>query len=181
MAHQGFQYRAGRAKVYLARALGSPQAGAAVALLTRNRVPHYGLRFLTADRVVSSQVKAELLFRMYESAEIRMIRRHFGSVSAGAILDLGASLGVASSHAMNMAPQIPRLLAVEPNPSLAPFLTRTIREHGDGRQGRRGINRNRLWAGGVSARRGSDLCYFAARAGGYSGSSDHPKGTSRSS
>ncbi|SNQ51095.1 conserved exported hypothetical protein [Frankia canadensis] len=115
------------AKISVAGFLTSPVMGAAVATATRYRVPNHGLWFDVRDREFTSRVRAALFWRLYEAAEIRMIRRHLGAATT--VVELGASLGVTGAHiAASLAPGS-RLLCVEACPRLAEGLGRRLAPH----------------------------------------------------
>jgi FkbM family methyltransferase len=116
-----------RLKLSAAAVLTCPPAGAVIAAATRNRVPNHGLRIDVAGRDVTARVRAALFWRLYESAEIRMIRRYLGA--AGTVVELGASLGITSAHiAARLAPGS-RLVCVEANPRLVEGLGRRLAPH----------------------------------------------------
>ncbi len=109
-------YRATGAKLLIARVLGSAPVGRVVGRLTRDRVPHYGLRIDTSDPVVAPEVKARILFRIYERAEIGMIRRYL--VKGQTVVELGSSIGVGSAHILDRIGPSGKLVAVEANRDL---------------------------------------------------------------
>jgi FkbM family methyltransferase len=76
---------------------------------------------------VPPEVKSALLFGLYESTEIRMIRKYLGGFKT--LIDLGASLGFASSHALSVLPDDARLIAVEANPELVSSLRRRLESY----------------------------------------------------
>lgn len=123
---------AGPLKLAVARIITSGSAGWLVGRALNHRIPSHGLVFDTRDPVVSPQVAAQLFFRLYESAEIRLVRRYLAG--ARTVVDLGSSLGIVAAHALDrMAPE-GRIICVEPNPSLLPYLERTTRRHANGRE-----------------------------------------------
>jgi len=112
------------AKISVAGVLTSPMMGAAVAAATRNRVPHHGLRIDVSDREFTSRVRAALFWHLYESAEIRMIRRHLGAATT--VVELGASLGITGAHIASRLAPGSRLVCVEASPHLADGLGRRL-------------------------------------------------------
>ncbi len=111
-------------KIAVASILTSPPAGIAIAAATRNRVPNHGLRFDVSDRAFSPRARAALFWRLYERAEIRMIRRYLGTSTT--VVELGASLGVTSAHIASRLARGSRLVCVEANPHLADGLGRRL-------------------------------------------------------
>jgi FkbM family methyltransferase len=65
---------------------------------------------------VPDQVRAAVLWRLYERAEIGLIHRHLPEDVD--VVELGASLGVTACHALSVLGRDRRLVAVEANPSL---------------------------------------------------------------
>ncbi|WP_462187905.1 MULTISPECIES: FkbM family methyltransferase [unclassified Frankia] len=113
-----------RTKISIAGVLTSPAVGTVIAAATRNRVPNHGLRFDVADRDFTPQARAALFWRLYEGAEIRMIRRHL--TTSGTVVELGASLGITSAHIASRLAPGSRLVCVEANPHLIEGLTRRL-------------------------------------------------------
>ncbi len=122
---------AGPAKRAAARFLSSDAMGRSIGTLTRHRIRSHDLVFDTSNPSVSPRVEARLFWRLYESSEIRLVRRHFDR--AQTIVDLGASLGFTGAHALTRMQSDGRYIAVEANASLLPFLGRTLEQHGAGR------------------------------------------------
>jgi FkbM family methyltransferase len=120
-----------RPKLIAARLLGSSPVARCVSTLSRHRIPSFDLTFDTRDAVITPKVEAQLLWRLYESAEIRLVRKYL--TGCNTIVDLGASLGFTASHALaRMAPN-GRLIAVEPNRRLLRSLSETLNRHAAGR------------------------------------------------
>jgi FkbM family methyltransferase len=61
-----------------------------------------------------------LLFRIYEGAEIRFIRRYLAGVSFA--IEVGSSLGVTSAHLASIMSDGGHLVCVEANPALTPII-----------------------------------------------------------
>lgn len=116
---------AGRVKRTAARALGSAPLGRVVGAVLRHRIPSRGIRFDTTG--LPAEVNGALLFGIYEGAEVRLVRKHFGGQST--IVELGGSLGVVAGHALAVADARARLVSVEARPDLLPVLRRTIAAH----------------------------------------------------
>jgi FkbM family methyltransferase len=119
-----------RLKVALARALTSPTLGRAIGSVLRHRIPNHGLVFDTSDPLITPSVEAQLLFRTYEGAEIRLLRREFPDTNT--VIDLGSSIGVVASHIVSRMPSNGHLICVEANPLLLDCLKRTVGQHSKG-------------------------------------------------
>jgi FkbM family methyltransferase len=120
------------AKILVARFLCSRVPAALVSRLTRHRIRNFGLLFDTNDPAISSGVEASLFWQLYESAEIRFVRRYFQGCST--VVDLGSSLGFTAAHALSTMAPDGRLISVEPNPTIIRSLRRTLEDHASGRQ-----------------------------------------------
>lgn len=116
-----------RVKVGAARALCRPVVGRAVASLTRDRVRNNGIVFDTSDPAVPPIVKAKLFWGIYESAEIRMVRR--GLRGSATVVELGSSIGICAAHIAAGMPSGGKLVCVEADVRLVPILERRLREH----------------------------------------------------
>ncbi len=105
-----------RVKRFVELALSHPALGRLVGALLRDDIRIRGCRIDTSGDVVAPAAKAALFFGLYEKSEIRFVRRHLARDLD--VVELGASLGVVSSHiAQHLAPQR-RLVCVEANPRL---------------------------------------------------------------
>jgi FkbM family methyltransferase len=71
-------------------------------------------------------MKAELYFNLYERQEIRFIRKYLRGASH--VVELGSSLGVTSSHILDVLQPGGRLTCVEANPFLLDTLRATLSE-----------------------------------------------------
>jgi len=88
--------------------------------------------FDTSSSVIADNVKAQILLGMYESAEAKFVRRHLRG--AKVVLDLGASLGITSSHALRVMDPSGHLVAVEPNSALQEPLAQMLRRNSRGQR-----------------------------------------------
>ena len=104
------------AKKRMAEILCSEPIGALINRWTGGVVPAYGLRVETRSPVVSNTVRARLFWRLYEGAEVRMVRAHMRPTPC--IIDLGTSLGVLGAVACRTVPGGARVIGVEANPDL---------------------------------------------------------------
>jgi hypothetical protein len=116
------------AKKQISRLLSSRALGRAVGAVTQHRVRNRGLVFDTTGW--NPRAEAMLAFRLYESAEIRFIRKFFRGTQTA--IELGGSLGVAGSHLLTVMRIPGSLTCVEANGRLIPLLERTLRTHATG-------------------------------------------------
>lgn len=115
---------AGMAKRLVAQILCRPAVGRLVAFATGNRFRSRGVLVDTSSSLVLPEVKASLFWGFYESAEIRFVQRHL-PVDLD-VVELGASLGVVSSHIARRLGPGRRLICVEPNAALRPLAERNV-------------------------------------------------------
>lgn len=119
-----------RVKHGIAGGMTTPMVGAFLARRYNDHVPCRGLRILTASPAVSDRVKARLFWRLYESAEIRMIQRILPRDLD--VIECGSSIGVTGSIiCRHIAPER-RLLCIEANPALLPLLIHNIAANSSG-------------------------------------------------
>lgn len=129
---RGIHYRSSASKATVARLLTAPSVGRAVGRLLRDRVPSKGLIVDTSSPIVADNIKAQLLFGLYESTERKYVRKYLSD--APIVLDLGASLGIVSTHALRVMAPEGHLIAVEPNSSLHGHLRRALRRGSRGQR-----------------------------------------------
>lgn len=111
-------------KVWVAGWLCHPAVGRLVGALFSDRIPSGGCVIDTRSPAVTPLVKAAILFGLYESAERRLARRHLPS--GNDVLELGASLGVVSSHLARRLDPGRALVCVEANPALLETLAGNV-------------------------------------------------------
>lgn len=112
-----------RAKVRMGHLLSNPILGALVSSASRNRIRNRGLIIDTSPPAFTTGVKAQLAFGIYESAEIRFIRKYLSGYSR--VLELGASLGVTAAHILDVVAPGAEVVCVEANPDLLMALQAT--------------------------------------------------------
>jgi FkbM family methyltransferase len=115
-----------------ARVLCDPFVGRLIGALYGDRIPLNGLRIHTGSPVVAARTKAEIYWGIYESAEIRFLSRFLRTDLD--VIELGASLGVVSSHAARALEPGRRLLCVEANPHLIPLIEENLRANAPQRE-----------------------------------------------
>lgn len=114
-------------KVRVARLLCSPSIGAVARKVLSDRIPSRGLVIETDNPFVRSETVASILWGLYERAEISLVRR---CLPLGLdVVDLGASIGVVSSHAASVMKEGSRLVSVEANPGILDLLERNVRRN----------------------------------------------------
>lgn len=116
-----------RVKIMAARALTRPTMGRIVSVATRNRIRSHGLLFDVSDPDFTPQVRAQMFWRVYEGAEIRMIRRHLQG--ARTVVELGSSLGITTTHIASVLDSGGQLVCLEANPHLVDGLRRRTGRH----------------------------------------------------
>lgn len=83
-----------------------------------------GIVIDTAAKEFTPSIKAAILFRIYESAEIRFIQKYLsGSMR---VVELGSGLGITGAHILDVLAPGGKLTCVEANPSLTDVLARTM-------------------------------------------------------
>lgn len=118
-------------KRFVARVLCHPQVGRIIALIFRDRIPSRGVVIDTGSSSVEPWVKASLLWGIYESAEVRFVKKHLrGDLD---VIELGSSLGVVTSQiSLKLHPQ-KRIVCVEANPALLETLQKNVSRNCSGR------------------------------------------------
>jgi FkbM family methyltransferase len=117
-----------RTKIIVARALCSKPVGRAVSTAFRNRIPFYGTTIDTSAPSVPESTKASLLFRLYETAEVRFVRRYLPP--ALDVVELGSSIGVMGAQVLRVQEPGRRLTCVEANPDLLQPLRANTKDGG---------------------------------------------------
>ena len=114
-------------KLRVARIVTSDWAGRLIGPMSGNRVRHHGLWFDVRSSDFSPQVRAQMFWGAYESAETRMIRDLLRGSTA--VVELGSSLGVTSAHVATLMAPGGHLVCVEANPGLLPGLRERLAHH----------------------------------------------------
>ena len=106
-----------RIKKIVAAILTCSLMGRIISCLCKNRIPFRGLVFDTHIPEISSVTKAELFWKIYESAEIRFIQKYLvGSLD---VIELGSSIGIVSALIKKRLGKDARLICVEAHPALS--------------------------------------------------------------
>src|SRR5690349_13747309 len=113
-------------KTRMARVTELKPIGIAIGKLFDERIPSRGLRI--ESRGLAPEVKSQLLFGTYESAEIRAVHRHLRSDLD--VIELGASIGVLSCHIRRKLAMDRHLYAIEPDPNLVKSIEENLQANG---------------------------------------------------
>lgn len=100
-----------------------PLTGSLIGRVWANQIPHRGGRVETPEGG-DPRVNALLFWGMYESAEIRFVRRHLGDDLDA--VELGSSLGGVSCEIAKRLAGRRKLVCVEANSQLLPLLRRNL-------------------------------------------------------
>lgn len=112
-----------RAKVRMGQFLSNPVFGVLISYVFRNKIRSRGVVIDTSSSAFTASVKATLAFGIYESAEIRFIRKYLKGYSR--VLELGSSLGVTATHILDVVALGAEVVCVEANPNLMATLRAT--------------------------------------------------------
>jgi FkbM family methyltransferase len=121
-----------RLKEGLGEVLCSPAAGSAIGRLFGDRIPLGRMRFDTGAACISPRTKAQILWGIYESAEIRFVERFLEP--SRDVLEIGSSLGVVGCFVARRLADSARLSCVEANPALIPIIEGNLRSNHPGRE-----------------------------------------------
>jgi FkbM family methyltransferase len=114
-------------KTAVASVLCQPLVGRVVARVLHDRITTAGCDIDTSHAAISPAIKASLFWGLYESAEIRFVRRYLRPDLD--VVELGSSLGVVSCHIRRILAPERRLICVEADSSLLPVLTSTLKRN----------------------------------------------------
>lgn len=103
------------AKKMIARLLQSRIISQIILRAYRRRIPHRGAR-IDVPESVHSFIASSLFFHLYESAEIRMIRKHLSTNYP--VIEFGSSIGGVSCEIARKLAGSNKLICIEANPSL---------------------------------------------------------------
>ncbi|MDB5255490.1 MAG: Protein of unknown function, putative methyltransferase [Chitinophagaceae bacterium] len=103
------------AKIAIAELLCANWIGRLIGRLYSNRIPFHGTRILTADQEVKDKTKALLFWKMYESSEVRFVKKYINS--SYDVVEFGGSIGAVSIQ-LGKKIKNRKLISLEANPSL---------------------------------------------------------------
>lgn len=118
-------------KTALGAAVCQPLVGRVIGAAFAQRIPCQGIPIDTRGPHVADRTRAQLFWGMYESAELRSLRRHLEPDCD--VVELGSSLGVVSCHASARLSPSQRMVCVEANPRLVPLLSANLTANAPGR------------------------------------------------
>jgi FkbM family methyltransferase len=104
-------------KKRIAKSLCHPTIGLFLARAFRDRIPAAGCVVATDSPIVTPEIKAQLFWRFYESAEIRFVDKHLRRDLD--VIELGSSLGVVTCRIRKLIHSSCKLICVEASPELA--------------------------------------------------------------
>lgn len=110
----------------VASVLCSDVVGAFLAKVFNNKIPSYRYGKFTYDcssEHILNSVKASIFWGIYESAEVRFIRKYLRSDLD--VVELGASIGIVTTQILDRIDENQKLIAVEANP----YLVNTLRNN----------------------------------------------------
>ena len=111
----------------VAAVLCSAPVGWFVGAAFANRVPHRGASIDTRHKAVKHTVKAALLWGIYEAAETRFLQKYL--TPSRDVVELGASLGVVTSHIARAVGTRHQIVVVEANPALLDSIETNVRRN----------------------------------------------------
>ena len=102
-------------KIWIAKGLCAAWIGRLVSWIYADQIPFHGTRIFTHDPQMKSKTKAMLFWKMYESSELRFVKKYIDS--SYDVIELGGSIGAVS---IQIGKKINgrKLISVEANPSL---------------------------------------------------------------
>lgn len=98
--------------------------GRLLSFMFADRIPARGIVVDTSDPLIVPSTKAQLFWGFYERAERRFIRRYLRKDRD--VIELGASLGVASCFIRGVLPRSRKLVCVEAYPALVDVIRRNL-------------------------------------------------------
>lgn len=114
-------------KTAIARVMCNDLVGHAVSNVFQDRIPSRGNIIFTSDSRILPSVKASLFWGLYESSEIRFVQKYLRSGLD--FIELGASLGVVSSHIARCLRPTCKLICLEANPYLLEQIRQNVEKN----------------------------------------------------
>ncbi|MEO6120092.1 MAG: FkbM family methyltransferase, partial [Terriglobales bacterium] len=115
-------------KGWVGELITSDAVGNTIGLLTGNHFRSRGLRVDTSHPAIKPEIKATLFWDVYESAEIRFVRRYLRKDID--VVELGASLGIMVCQIRDHVDAERKVVCVEASPQLAPVIRRNLELNG---------------------------------------------------
>jgi len=113
------------AKLWIGQRLCHPLVGLFIAFVFKDRIPSRGLRIDVSQAALPAAIKASLFWGFYENTEIRFIKQYLRTDLD--VVELGASLGVVTSHIARKLRGSHQLICVEANPHLITSIQANVR------------------------------------------------------
>lgn len=113
------------AKKYIAATICHPLVGRLLSSLYSDRIPAHNIVVDTSNPLVTSTIKAMLFWGLYESAEIRFIRRYLRHDLD--VVKLGGSIGVVTCQIRRLISPDRKVVCVEANPELTGAIKNNLR------------------------------------------------------
>jgi len=104
-----------------------PCVGNLIGCLFRDTIPHRGCLIKTSNFHINPSTKAGLLWGTYERAEIDFVQRYL--LKGLDVIELGASIGVVSTHIAKQLQPSRRLICVEANPHLVNLISLNVKRN----------------------------------------------------
>jgi FkbM family methyltransferase len=112
-------------KIFIAQLITSDWIGNFVRWFCNGTLKKYGLLFDVKNPLISSSYVAHLFWGIYESGEIRFIKKYFNDAELD-VIELGGSLGIVSSVIMSQKNAHKKGIIIEANPQLIPLIEKNI-------------------------------------------------------
>jgi FkbM family methyltransferase len=112
-------------KIFIAQLITSDWIGNLVRWFYNGTLKKYGLQFDIKTPLISSSYVAHLFWGIYESGEIRFIKKYFNDPDLD-VIELGGSLGIVSSVIMAQKNAKRKGIVIEANPQLISLIARNI-------------------------------------------------------
>jgi len=108
----------------LVRLLCSPSLGKALSLVFPNGIPNRGCAIHPNSVLLNNYMKALLFWRLYEDSEVRFVKTYLRSDLD--VIELGAGLGVTTSHIARQLGPRSRIICVEADARLIPEIRKNV-------------------------------------------------------
>ena len=113
-----------RLKLIVSKIISNEYTGYVIGLLFGHKIPFYGTIIDTSFRSISNKTNSDLLFRIYESAEVSQVRKYLNGDCD--VIELGGSIGVNTVQIAKKLKHGRRLITIEADKSLIQALDKNI-------------------------------------------------------
>jgi FkbM family methyltransferase len=114
-------------KLYIAKFITNDLLSRLIAAIYSNKIPHGNFRIDTSNALISPNIKAMIFWKIYESAEIRFIKKYIDDTLD--IVELGASIGVVSTYLGSRKGE-KKMYNIEVNPGLISVIEYNLKLNG---------------------------------------------------